>query len=204
MTENYKGLVYVKHGRVGSRSEGPDYYLQTTRGDYLLHLTNRHPWQPDYQLEFYSRRMVEIEGTLQTPQMIEVKSIREILTAQLPPMKSERPHLGEPTQLGLGQTIKFEEGVSISFLAVAQDSRCPPGVLCPWEGLAVVRLRIQKAASDEVDFSLTLRGGHPEQAETRVSGYKVVAHNLEPASHPAAGSTEQYVLTLSVTALPNS
>ena len=27
--ETFEGLVYVKHGRIGSKSEGPDYYLQT-------------------------------------------------------------------------------------------------------------------------------------------------------------------------------
>jgi len=84
MSDTYKGLVYVKHGRVGSRSEGPDYFLQTSRGDFVLHLGKRQPWQPDYQLEFYSRRMVEVEGTLQPPQTIEVTSIREILSGQIP------------------------------------------------------------------------------------------------------------------------
>jgi hypothetical protein len=27
--ETLKGLVYIKQGRIGTRSEGPDYYLQT-------------------------------------------------------------------------------------------------------------------------------------------------------------------------------
>jgi hypothetical protein len=143
--------------------------------------------------------MVEVEGKLQAPQMIEVSSIREILSAQIPTMKSDRPHLGEPVQVTAGQSITFEEAVTLGFLAVTQDSRCPPGVVCPWEGQAVLRLRIQKAQSDAVDFSLTLRGGHPELAEAKVAGYRVVAHNLDPASHPAAGSGENYVVTLVVT-----
>ena len=25
----FKGLVYIKNGRIGTKSEGPDYYLQT-------------------------------------------------------------------------------------------------------------------------------------------------------------------------------
>src|SRR5947208_2164189 len=49
--DTFKGLVYVKHGRVGTRSEGPDYYLQTTRGDFLLRYRQRNPWEPDYHLE---------------------------------------------------------------------------------------------------------------------------------------------------------
>lgn len=58
------GLVYVKHGRVGSKSEGPDYYLQTGKGDLLLHYEQRNLWEPDYKLEFFARQMVEVEGKL--------------------------------------------------------------------------------------------------------------------------------------------
>ena len=46
----FKGLVYVKHGRVGSKSEGPDYYLQTCDGEYLLKYVDRCLWKPDYLL----------------------------------------------------------------------------------------------------------------------------------------------------------
>ncbi|MBK7537710.1 MAG: hypothetical protein IPI49_20515 [Myxococcales bacterium] len=60
----YFGLVYVKHGRVGTRSEGPDYYLQTGRGDLLLHYEQRNLWEPDYKLEFFARQFVEVEGKL--------------------------------------------------------------------------------------------------------------------------------------------
>jgi len=60
----YSGLIYVKHGGVGSKSEGPVYYLQTGKGDLILRYQDRHPWEPDYKLEFFVRRMVEIEGKL--------------------------------------------------------------------------------------------------------------------------------------------
>ncbi len=56
--DTFKGLLYVKFGRVGSRSEGPDYYLQTKKGDYDLLYQKRNLWEPDYHLEFYCRRMV--------------------------------------------------------------------------------------------------------------------------------------------------
>jgi hypothetical protein len=59
---NLKGLVYIRHGRVGTRSEGPDYFLQTIEGDYSLQLNPRDPWSVDYQLEFYNRKIVEITG----------------------------------------------------------------------------------------------------------------------------------------------
>ncbi|MFO0760286.1 MAG: hypothetical protein U0359_27640 [Byssovorax sp.] len=83
MTTTFKGLVYVKHGRVGTRSEGPDYILQTARQELVLVYKDRHLWEPDYQLEFYSRRMVEVQGMLDG-QTLKVESIQQILSPMLP------------------------------------------------------------------------------------------------------------------------
>lgn len=84
MTRVFKGLVYVKHGRVGSKSEGPDYFLQTAEGDYLL-AKSGYPWELDYRLEFYQRRMVEVHGELDAPtRAIQISEITEILSATLP------------------------------------------------------------------------------------------------------------------------
>jgi len=43
----FSGLVYVTHGQVESKSEGPDYHLQTIHGDYLLRYEDRKLWEPD-------------------------------------------------------------------------------------------------------------------------------------------------------------
>lgn len=77
------GLVYVKHGRVGTRSEGPDYFLQTVKGDVLLVLDQPAPWLPDYKLEFYGRRMVAVEGDFDG-ERFKVAHIQEILAGGLP------------------------------------------------------------------------------------------------------------------------
>ena len=72
------GLLYVKHGRVGMKSEGPDYYLQTFKGDFLLHY-KRDGWRPIYYLEFYCRRMVGVTGQIDEKNMaINVKRVSEI------------------------------------------------------------------------------------------------------------------------------
>ena len=63
--ETFEGLVYVKHGRIGSKSEGPDYYLQTWDRDYLLNYEDRGPWELDYYLEFFCRKFVEVTGELE-------------------------------------------------------------------------------------------------------------------------------------------
>jgi hypothetical protein len=137
----FRGLVYVKHGRVGSRSEGPDYYLQTYRADFLLRYQERHPWQPDYALEFYGRHMVEIEGTLVDAHTIKVASISDILSPMIPRPGEVAAHLGDPFALRYGQSVHLDDAkLKIEFHAVEQDSRCPVGVVCVWEGQCVVGL----------------------------------------------------------------
>jgi hypothetical protein len=79
----FKGLLYVKHGRVGTRSEGPDYYLQTSNGDFLLHYKERNPWESDYHLEFYCRRMVEVGGEIRE-KTIRVEHIEDICEPLIP------------------------------------------------------------------------------------------------------------------------
>jgi hypothetical protein len=39
--DSLRGLLYKKHRRIGTRSEGPDYYLQTAYAEYLLELNER-------------------------------------------------------------------------------------------------------------------------------------------------------------------
>jgi hypothetical protein len=71
----FRGLIYVKQGRVGTRSEGPDYYLQTARAEYLLQLNKRDLWKCDYELEFYCRRIVIVTGDLIEGRMIRASQI---------------------------------------------------------------------------------------------------------------------------------
>ena len=74
----YKGFLYIKLGRIGTRSEGPDYYLQTKNKDYELKLEERENHKPDYQLEFYNRQYVEITGK-KVGEIINVEKIKELL-----------------------------------------------------------------------------------------------------------------------------
>ncbi len=200
----FRGLVYVKHGRVGSRSEGPDCYLQTYRADFLLRYQERHPWQPDYALEFYGRHMVEIEGTLVDAHTIKVASISDILSPMIPRPGEVAAHLGDPFALRYGQSVHLDDAkLKIEFHAVEQDSRCPVGVVCVWEGQCVVGLSLTRDSGESQKFSLTARAGHPELAAAEVFGYRVELHGVEPvptkdASHPGH---EQYRLSVEISAL---
>jgi len=54
--------------------------------------------------------------------------------------------LGEDYGLALDETATFEEGgFNINFSEVLEDSRCPLGVDCVWEGRALVNLAVFNA-----------------------------------------------------------
>jgi hypothetical protein len=60
--ETLEGLVYVKHGRIGTKSEGPDYYL-----------------------EFFCRKFVEITGELdKETSIMKVTKVKEICVGHIP------------------------------------------------------------------------------------------------------------------------
>jgi hypothetical protein len=196
-TETFKGLVYVKIGRIGTRSEGPDYYLQTARGEFLLRYQERNLWQPDYHLEFFQRRMVEVSGTLDD-KLITVTAIAEILAPSLP---------RDPVQVKLaaGAAMKVDD-ITVGFVEVSEDSRCPTGAVCVWAGLAVAGLWAARGASptgpgpDAERFTLTT--GNAELGTKAVLGKRVTLLQVEP--HPAVGvqiDPKQYVITLAIESL---
>jgi len=62
--------------------------------------------------------------------------------------------LGEDYELQLGETVNFQAGnFDIRFDEVLEDSRCPIGVECGWEGRAIIKLLIAEG-SDSTDIQL--------------------------------------------------
>jgi hypothetical protein len=81
--ETYRGLIFIRQGRIGSKSEGPDYYLQTKDDEYLLgRKTETSVFLPDYFLEYYCRKWVEIEGPLMKKGLI-VETIHETCAGRM-------------------------------------------------------------------------------------------------------------------------
>ena len=70
-TDSRIGFIYKKLHKFGSKSEGPDYFLQTQRGiDYQLIHKDRPPWKPDPYLEkfacvWYPHKHVKVIGKLE-------------------------------------------------------------------------------------------------------------------------------------------
>src|SRR5512141_1108328 len=52
--------------------------------------------------------------------------------------------LDTPFELGAGKTatLPSSDNVSITFVGVSEDSRCPSGVQCAWAGQAVVQIKV--------------------------------------------------------------
>jgi len=83
--ETFDELVYIKNGLIGSKIEGPDYYLQTWDREYLLKYGDRGPWELDYYLEFFCRKFVEVTGELdEEKNMVKVITVKEICIEHIP------------------------------------------------------------------------------------------------------------------------
>ncbi|HXG92723.1 MAG TPA: hypothetical protein VNN73_10200 [Blastocatellia bacterium] len=96
-----------------------------------------------------------------------------------------------------GQTTSIRsEGFAITFVSVAEDSRCPEGVDCVWVGNAKVVLKLSKAngESHTVELNTTL-----QPKEVTYQQYLVRLVKLTP--YPKQNSTikkEDYEATLMV------
>jgi hypothetical protein len=196
--DTFKGLVYVKHGRVGTRSEGPDYYLQTTRGDFLLRYQQRNPWEPDYRLEFFDHRMVEVTGALDD-KTITVQGIEEIFAPLLPRDDARR------MKLTVGDATAMESG-TFGFEGITQDSRCPTGTTCVWQGQVVAALWASSGGSKDGPgverFSLTLSAGNADLATRIVHGKRFTLLEVDPYPDPKVRiDPSRYVITVQVESL---
>lgn len=95
-------------------------------------------------------------------------------------------------QLGQSVELKMQEGasctdckssLSVEFLDIMEDSRCPKNTTCIWAGKAVVKLRVN--TSKQQIFDLTINGDS-KQGNTKVVGdYSITFESLSP--YPESG-----------------
>jgi hypothetical protein len=108
--------------------------------------------------------------------------------------------LGEPFTLGIGDEKTVEgAGISVMFIGVTEDSRCPSDVVCIWEGQTSAELRVKKGA-DVSDMNLTIRGSGGGMLNAKnFEGYTVTLTKVDP--YPDSGGIDEkdYVVTLVVT-----
>ncbi len=108
------------------------------------------------------------------------------------------PNLGDEIALKIGGVTQFNEtDISLAFMRVKEDSRCPDGVECFWEGQGTIQLEVTDIESTVIE--LTTRAGHPEMASDTLAGY--VYTLLELAPYPKEGEeiqAEDYEIKLKV------
>lgn len=124
-----------------------------------------------------------------------MKLLIVLLTLFLPACETDapvEPKLGEEFTIGYGNSITLENGsVTAAFLAVADDSRCPEGAHCFWEGNARVVLSLSK---HEFSLNTTL-----SPKDTTIGGFAVQLIRVDP--YPKLGvprTVEEYSVTLVV------
>jgi hypothetical protein len=114
------------------------------------------------------------------------------------PAGPDEPTLGKPFDVRANETaVLASEGLRITFQKVRNDSRCPEGVSCVWEGDAEVVLQVETAPEDRAEMGLHTNHRFPSAAS--FLKYRVVLQELRPlanASKPVA--PEDYVATLVV------
>lgn len=89
----------------------------------------------------------------------------------------------------LGETFEFSyqeqvthctEPISITFLELSQDSRCPENVTCVWQGLAQIKILVS-VNGQEKPFDLSTYPPHQGiPSEIFYLGYKIALVDLKP------------------------
>ena len=108
------------------------------------------------------------------------------LTCETP--TEQNPALGSSFNLRYGERSTLAgENLTLTFVQVLQESRCPVGVQCIWEGNARVGVRAGKPPSGSA--TLELNTSRRYDTEATYQGYKV--HLLNVVPHPGHGHTLQ-------------
>jgi hypothetical protein len=101
---------------------------------------------------------------------------------------------GSSSSKGSGAVIdlRFDETVEYQDLKLRltglDDSRCPIGVTCVWEGQIVATVEVARGAEDSVELELVRRVGI-EPETSRAFDHELVLQGVDP--HPQYGVTRE-------------
>jgi hypothetical protein len=91
--------------------------------------------------------------------------------------------------LTVNQTASEPENINVKFLNVTDDSRCPLGVTCIWQGKSTVVVNVIKNNQDVGNFSLTSGLGDNNATASIPGGYFLQIVKVEP--YPTNGTKIQ-------------
>ncbi len=128
----------------------------------------------------------------------------ETVAMRIDPNHKVKPEYNKPFTLGTGQTAFFRKNELIVQVAgVAEDSRCPVGVTCVWQGQ--VRLVASITTQNEQNDSLELvyqEGASADVNSRACDGFRIAITKVSPA--PKEGEViekEDYRISMKVTKL---
>ena len=112
--------------------------------------------------------------------------------------------VGQNFELALGEAAACDcGGLTITFTEVLEDSRCPTGVECVWEGQAKIQFQLKMEDGEET-IELIRRPGHDELARDTVGND--IYNLLEVSPYPEEGKDipkENYRVEMVVKQLGN-
>ena len=107
--------------------------------------------------------------------------------------------LGEAFDIKVGQKASiFSQQLTLKFLSVSEDSRCPQGTICMWEGNGKVNIEV--TATGQTSYVVELNTAMSLESEATYLNYYISLLDLRP--YPSAESTIQqseYIATVRVT-----
>lgn len=114
------------------------------------------------------------------------------------PVESKVQHVTKKLELALNQAVNWQD-VTIEFMQLTDDSRCPRGSECFWAGNAQVILLVTTKTSAQT-VSLNTHGGKEHPKSARVNGYQLALEGVSP--YPAINikiDPNKYIANLLVT-----
>lgn len=84
--------------------------------------------------------------------------------------------VGQPFDLGVGQTQTLDDGVRVTLTAVSEDSRCPTDVVCVWAGNAALQIVLRTGSGTTNGVLNTSRQDEP----VRAGGFELRVRDLRP------------------------
>jgi hypothetical protein len=109
--------------------------------------------------------------------------------------------LGESFELSLANPSADADDLSIYYINIEEDSRCPNNAVCIWEGRAVINFEFV-AGRNSHNVQLIDRVGFPEMAKDTIEKYIIHLESVDP--YPENNVTleeEDYRFTLKITVL---
>jgi hypothetical protein len=83
--------------------------------------------------------------------------------------------LGDPFHVRAGTTVELENGATLQFLRVTNDSRCPVDVTCVWQGEAFLEIELRAGGKSGRESIST------ERKDVTLLAHRVQALGLYPA-----------------------